>query len=149
MFKSVSLPWLEAFKCLNQQSSGNMTWHDVTDGQTDTAFYSLGFLTLYIRKHGPIFDFLQKKTKPHSWPFRKQNIATFLTFQKAKHSLNKFRFFKFKIADDNFIISEICNLSVSNNNPKPGYKGTENQFTGQIYTWNVQKVDHTDRQYEW
>ena len=40
MFNSVSLPWPEAFKYLNQQISGNMMW--LTHTQTDTSFYSLG-----------------------------------------------------------------------------------------------------------
>ena len=99
-----------------------ITWHDVTDGQTDTAFYSLGFLTLYIRKHGPIFDFLQKKTKPHSWPFRNQNIALINSdFSNSKLQMIILLFQKYAT----------CQLVII----------IPNQFTVQGYTEQVYRSD--------
>ena len=71
MFNSVSLPWLEAFKCLNQQLSGNRMW--LTHTHTDTAFYSLGinFISYQTFLHDirPVFGLFfkrsNKQTRPH------------------------------------------------------------------------------------
>ena len=62
MFKSVSLPWLEAFKCLNQSLHSNYqrTWH--TDTQTDTAFYSLGYFFLSKETKNSIYSSIYLRT---------------------------------------------------------------------------------------
>ena len=62
MFESVSLPWLEAFKCLNQSLHSNYqrTWH--TDTQTDTAFYSLGYFFLGKETKNSIYSSIYLRT---------------------------------------------------------------------------------------